>query len=385
MTTVSTTSSNTATAATLRAIASELSAQFLEREDVIQGMLIALVAHQHVLLVGAPGTAKSALARAVAGRVEGGDHFEVLLTKFTTPEEVFGPISLSGLQADRYARILDGRLASAHTAMIDEVGKASSAILNALLGVMADRVYHNDGAVVACPLTSLVGASNELPDGDELAALYDRFLLRYEVTPLSDSAFTQLLSLTPAAATSTTISLAELEALHAAMPTVSLPTTVIEVLAKLRAELRHKGFEVSDRRWRTALTLLRASALYHGRALVGEDDLELLAHVLWARPDDRTAIAQAVAMVGNPLKAKATELADRAVAIHEDAAKSFTAADQDLVQKAAMQANAKLKGILTELQRLIDTHKGQDVSRLEAAIEKVKALNADVVRRGFGL
>lgn len=384
MTTVTPNNVTTA-AAKLQAIAVELSAEFLEREDVIRGMLSALVARQHVLLVGAPGTAKSALARAVARRVVDADHFEVLLTKFTTPEEVFGPISLSGLQQDRYARVLDGRLALAHTAMIDEVGKASSAILNALLGVMADRVYHNDGAVVACPLVSLVGASNELPDGDELAALFDRFLLRYEVEPLSDGAFARLLTLPSPSGAGTTITMAELETLHAALPMVSLPQTMTEALAKLRSELRHKGFEVSDRRWRTALTLLRGSALFHGRSVVGEDDLELLAHVLWVRPEDRTAIAQAVALVGNPLKAKATELSDRAVAIHEDAAKNFNGADHDLVQKAAMQANTKLKGILTELSRLVDAHRGQDVSRLEAAIEKVKTLNADVVRRGFGL
>lgn len=385
MSTTTPASAITDAAAKLRAIASELAATFMERDDVIAGMLIALVARQHVLLVGTPGTAKSALSRAVAARVVGGVHFELLMTRFTTPEEVFGPVSLVGLQEDRYVRLLDGRLAAAHTAMIDEVGKAGSAILNALLGVMADGVYHNDGRVVACPLISLVGASNELPDGDELAALYDRFLLRYEVCPLSDGGFSRLLAAAPPALSPTTVAIAELEALQAALPMVDVPTAVTSSLVKLRGELRGKGFAISDRRWRAAITILRASALYHGRGVVGEDDLDVLTHVLWSRPTDRVAIAQAVAMVGNPLKAKAAELADKAAAVHEEAAQQFASKDPDVVQKAAMQANTRLKGILTELQRLADTHCGQDLSRVEAALDQVRGLNADVVRRGFGL
>lgn len=374
-----------AIATKLRAIASELGSQFLERETVITGMLIALVARQHVLLVGTPGTAKSALARAVAERITGGKHFEVLLTKFSSPEEVFGPISIAGLQADRFARLLDGRLAVAHTAMIDEVGKASSAILNALLGVMADRVYHNDGQVVRCPLLSMVGASNELPDGDELAALYDRFLLRFEVKPLTDAGFSRMLTGSPTPGPTTTVDLDELEVLHAAMETVTVPPSVIDALGKLRADMRQKGLFASDRRWRAALSLLRASALYFGRSIVSEDDIEVLTHALWSRPDDQTPIAQAVAAVGNPLRAKATELLDRATAVHEEAARAFGGTDADAVQKAAMHANTKLKGLVTELQRQIDAHKGQDVSRLDAALQKVRELNADVVRRGFGL
>lgn len=385
MSTTIPTSTLTAIASKLRAIATELGGAFVEREEVIAGMLVALVARQHVLLVGTPGTAKSALARAVAERVVGGVHFEMLMTRFTTPEEVFGPVSLVGLQEDRYVRLLEGRLAAAHTAMVDEVGKAGSAILNALLGVMADRVYHNDGRVVPCPLMSLVGASNELPDGDELAALYDRFMLRYEVAPLSDGGFTRLLALAPTGAPTTTVTIAELDAAHEALAGVTLPDVVMASLAKLRGELRANGFAISDRRWRAALDVLRASAFYHGRTVVGEDDLEILNHILWSRPADRSAIAQAVAMVGNPLKAKATELADRAAAIHEEAARHFASKDPDVIQKAAMQANTKLKGILTELQRLVDTHQGQDVSRVEATLEKVRNLNADVVRRGFGL
>lgn len=369
----------------LRTIRDELAADYLEREQVITGMILGLVARQHVLLVGPPGTAKSALARALAERLSGGLHYELLMTKFTTPEEVFGPVSLSGLQEDRYARILDGRLAQANTAMIDEVGKAGSAILNSMLGIMADRVYHNDGHTIPCPLITMVGATNELPEGEELAALYDRFMLRYEVKPLSDAAFPKLLQLEAAGSPATTVSIDQLGLLHQALPTVVVPAGIIEGLGKLRADLRAKGLLPSDRRWRAVIGLMRASALFHGRDVVNEDDFDALTHVLWDRLGDQGLVIQAVGAVGNPLKAKATELLDRATELHEEAARHFGASDADVLQKAAMQANSKLKGIITELNRLIDSNRDRDVSRLEEVVHQVKSLNADVVRRGFGL
>jgi MoxR-like ATPase len=157
-----------------------LSTRFPERKDVIDGALAAVLAGEHVLLVGPPGTAKSALARAIA-QAFGGNYFERLLTKFSTPEELFGAISLKALEQDRFARVTSGKLPEAEFAFVDEVFKANSAILNSLLTLVNERVFHNDGQPVACPLVSMFGASNELPEGKDLEALFDRFLLRFEV------------------------------------------------------------------------------------------------------------------------------------------------------------------------------------------------------------
>src|SRR4051812_45272052 len=157
-----------------------LSNTFPERRNVIDGALCAILANEHVLLLGQPGTAKSALVRAIA-QAFGGTYFERLLTKFSTPEELFGPISLKALEQDRYARVVSNKLPEAQFAFVDEVFKANSAILNSLLTAMNERIFHNDGAPLAMPLVSLFGASNELPDGKELEALFDRFLLRFDV------------------------------------------------------------------------------------------------------------------------------------------------------------------------------------------------------------
>ncbi len=141
----------------------DLMTAFPERKDVIDGSLAAVLAGEHVLLLGPPGTAKSALVRAIATAFQA-SYFEVLLTKFTAVDEVMGPISLKGLENDRFARITTGRLPEAQFAFVDEIYKASSAILNTLLTIANERKFHNDGIAVQCPLISLFGASNELPE-----------------------------------------------------------------------------------------------------------------------------------------------------------------------------------------------------------------------------
>src|SRR3954468_4394433 len=138
----------------LNQLRTELNARFPERREIIDGALCAVLAKEHVLLLGPPGTAKSALVRAIAQAFDG-TYFERLLTKFSTPEELFGPISLKALEQDRFARVTVGKMPEADFAFVDEVFKANSAILNALLSVVNERIFHNDGAPMQCPLVSL--------------------------------------------------------------------------------------------------------------------------------------------------------------------------------------------------------------------------------------
>lgn len=135
----------------------ELGATLIERDTEIDLALTALVCQEHVLYVGPPGTAKSMLANAMVQFI-GGEKFSILLSKFSTPEELYGPISVVGLKADKYRRIIDGTLATATIGFVDEVFKASSAILNTLLTIMNERYFRNDGHNVPCPLVQLIGA-----------------------------------------------------------------------------------------------------------------------------------------------------------------------------------------------------------------------------------
>ncbi|KKK78986.1 hypothetical protein LCGC14_2838060, partial [marine sediment metagenome] len=175
---------------------SALSASLIERNGEIDTALLGLVAREHVLLVGPPGTAKSLLINSVTAGIKGATNFQTLLTKFTTPEELFGPVKLSALKQDRYERAIDGYAPTAHILFVDEVWKASSAILNTLLTLLQERAYDNGGVRIDCPLRLAIAASNEWPsaeDGEELGAIFDRFLIRRVVNPVSPGGRNRLL------------------------------------------------------------------------------------------------------------------------------------------------------------------------------------------------
>ena len=145
-----------------RQIESELNADHVERRPMIRGLLVGLISRQHSALLGPPGTGKSRLVRDVTSRVTG-RYFEWLLTRMSTPEEIFGPVSLMALQQDSYRRVTTGKLPEADIVYLDETFKGSSAILNTLLSALNERIFHNDGQPMQLPLQMVVGASNELP------------------------------------------------------------------------------------------------------------------------------------------------------------------------------------------------------------------------------
>ncbi|MEY8688884.1 MAG: AAA family ATPase, partial [Leptothrix sp. (in: b-proteobacteria)] len=181
--------------ARLQSLIHQLEAGLLERSTTVRLTLLAALAGEHVLLIGPPGTAKSELARRLHRAFDGARYFERLLTRFSTPEELFGPLSLKALEDDRYERLIDGFLPTAGIAFLDEVFKANSAILNALLTLLNEREFDNGAGRLRTPLISVVAASNEVPSDEALQAFHDRFLLRVPVAPVSDAAFAALLRL----------------------------------------------------------------------------------------------------------------------------------------------------------------------------------------------
>jgi len=226
-------------AQTLREVIDWLAGALLERDDHARVLLLALLSGEHVLLIGPPGTAKSALARRVHELV-GGRWFERLVTRFTVPEELFGPLSLSALDEGRYERQTDAYLPTADVAFLDEVFKANSAILNALLGILNERVFDQGAQRVAVPLACLVAAANELPDDDGMRAFQDRFLFRCDVSPVADASFRTLLTL-PAMQDEPPawrFSRAVTASIDQLIGRVSLSDSLIDGLVALRANLK---------------------------------------------------------------------------------------------------------------------------------------------------
>lgn len=348
----------------IKQIQAEMNGSFVEREDVIEGIIIAVLARKHVLLLGPPGTAKSLLARDICERIADAVYFERLLTKFSTPEEVIGPVSLSGLKSDKFVRITTGKLPQCHIGFLDEIFKSSSAILNSILTIINERIFHNDGLIEKCNLLSLIGASNEMPTEEGLSALYDRFLLRFVTGYVSDNGISAILS-GVTAATKTTITLAELNAIFAEVDAVKVPAKVINAIVKLRRELSE--FSISDRRWKESMKLLQAAAWLNGRNTVNFEDIFVLKNSLWQEPQDMARILNVLYTVVYPNRVKILEIYDAVIDSYKEWQKveksNKYSVGLETVQKLS-KAIEELDGIKTELETEFKSEKIKEIKDL---------------------
>lgn len=382
------------TAGQLRAVTGELSDLYFERDDVVRALVVAMLAGQHSLVLGPPGTAKSELARELTGRIEGAELWEILLSKFTAPTRMFGPIDVGALSQGEYRQVYEGRATTAHIAFMDEIFKCSTAALNETLAFLNERLYHpeNGGAPIRCPLISAITASNELPVGEESAAIYDRLLVRIEVGYLADpSNFAALIRgavTEPAIPVRTTVSLEQLQsAVTKEVPAVVVPDLVVDAICTLRAALRRQELVASDRRWRQAVRLLQASAYLDGRESVGETDLTVLTHVLWDSPAQRPAVEREVLQMVNPDAREALDLAD---AIEELEAQLDAKAGQSreaLSDWAIKEANTKLARAGKKLVKLRKEAEGsgRSTTAIDRVIGRQRAVHARVLTEALGV
>lgn len=363
----------------LQQVRASLKSEFVGRDIEVDGMLIALLSSQHVLLLGPPGTAKSLLARRLCARLAGAEYFEWLLTKFTTPEELFGPVSLPALEAGRYERVLDRKLPRATVAFLDEVFKANSAILNALLTILNERRFHHGAESMPVPLETLVAASNELPEEDELRALQDRFLLRFQVGYVDDRGFAELLRMPEPSAPEITLDAGALARHRAAVDAATVPDAVLNDIGALRQRLLQEGITPSDRRFRTSLQVLKAAAVLQGRDAVQSDDLRWLAHVLWTDPEEQPKVRDAIEQLARGQEEEARKLRSQALEVHAYALRPWP--DPDQKARAALEAHTKLAAIVERLASLVAQadREGRDAERLRQVESEVEAMQTSLL------
>jgi MoxR-like ATPase len=388
---MATATSTGATAKRLRAIGGELADRFLEREDVVSTLLKAVLARQHSLILGPPGTAKSELARELTSRIKGAGYWEILLSKFTDPKQMFGPIDVAALARGEYRQVFDGRATTAH---IDEIFKCSTAALNSTLALLNERLYHpeNGSAPISCPLIAAITASNELPSGEDTAAIYDRLLVRIQVDYLSDpsnfAALVRSATHSPTPPARTTVELGELRhAVTVEVPAVKVPDAIIDAVCTLRAALRRKELITSDRRWRQAVRLLQAGAWLDERTEVGETDLSVLTHVLWDSPADRSMVEREVLQLVNPDAKEALDLADAIEELHATLDSMAGQSRESLSGWAIKEANTKLARAgktLTTL-RADALTAGRSTATLDRVLARQRAVHARVLTEALGV
>lgn len=287
----------------LQQVGRTLEQQFIGKDEVIRLLLVSVVAGEHALLVGPPGTAKSALVRSLARLVQA-RYFEYLLTRFTEPNELFGPIDIVAFREGVYQRRLEGMLPEAEIVFLDEVFKSNSAILNSLLTLLNERIFAVGNQVIQCPLVSVIGASNEVPADETLVAIFDRFLLRIRNEQLDAFHFHDLVlrgvadevrrSQGAEAHVRPLVSAPELA--HASR-TMSASLTFSEAfLSRYKAlvfQIRAEGIALSDRRVVKMLKLFAASAFLDGRPAPDDGDFFLMRHI-WNHQDQAPLLDQIV-------------------------------------------------------------------------------------------
>ncbi|WP_434930717.1 AAA family ATPase [Shewanella sp. HL-SH5] len=287
----------------------QLNHGLVDRDATLKSTLLSILAGENILLIGPPGTAKSLIARRITQsfthepQASTIPYFEYLLTKFSTPEEIFGPLSISELKQDRFKRNTAGYLPSVKIAFLDEIFKASSSILNALLTIMNERVYHNGTNAVKVPLRALIAASNELPTGqEELNALYDRFLVRSFVDYVGEGKLQYLFELNEDKDIEGPLTHDDLKQLDDSISSIKIPDNIKQAVQDIWHEHKEafkedRREELSDRRLIKIIKLLRVSAATNGRNEVDLSDVLLLKNCLWNHPDNIATVQKLIIKV----------------------------------------------------------------------------------------
>jgi len=378
--------------ATAQAVRTEMKASLVERDAEVDILLLSIIAKTHPLFIGSGGVAKSMTVTEMHSRITGATKFEILMRKTLPVEAIVGPISLKGLEHDQFRHVISDRfLPEANIALLDEIFKSNAVVLNALLGILNERKFHNDGQILRVPLWSCVGASNELPTETELAAFRDRFGACKIVEPVrTDDGFIRILrgqvARTAGQASQvapTTISKDEIHALQAAAALIRVPDDVYKDLATMKREAEGQhNLQISARRYGEGIKLCQAQALLLGRQAVTSDDLTLFQHVLWNDEEDIAKAAEVTlqfagigAREASRLRRAFEPFKQKVMEIRDEMAQNQGPITTEQ-SNALTPISANLRKVLQEVEKAASDAQsaGRDASELTSLRDEVSAL-----------
>lgn len=378
--------------AKMQQISVELNNLFVERDELINLMEIAIVTGTNLLMLGPPGTAKSLLTYELCDRVENANYFQWMLNKTSDPSEILGPFSVKEMENDKFMRITTGKLPEAHIAFMDEVFKSNAPTLNALLTIMNEHIFYNDGKPQPVPLISMFGASNEPPEDESLDAMYDRFIFRMNLNYIHDAANKKrmhnnyidnragLLGLTA----KTKITLEELLTLQQATKTIRVPKDIVNKFIRLINDLDRQAIHVSDRRQNECFKIMQGSAILNGRNSVGLDDFKSLIYVLWEKQEHIPLIESAILKMINPYDDRFKELKNNFNEIKTDI---DNITDSTQKSKKLLESKGAIEKIVGKTNKLINeaSKNGKDVKEFMEFRDTIIKYNQNMLSSIIGM
>lgn len=360
-----------------------LNSKYLEREEVIRGMLLASLTRQHIFLYGPPGTGKTEMLKDFCESIENADFFDWLMMKGTRPDELFGPYNPQGIREGKFHRVTDERLPRAHIALLDEIWKSSSGIINSLLRIM-DNTRTFEGQ--RCPLIFACAASNEFPEDESLTAAYERFCLRYVVEDVkSEASKREILWGGKKRSEKITITLTDLMKAQIEVTKVTLSEDLKEACMTILRELENKNVRVDMRKnnWvvsHKGLSLVKASAWLDGRSVANAEDLRVYCDVAWAEKGQISSVSRIVRAHAQPRIGKLQAYLDKLVET-VGLLESNPSPRENQVSELLERSNALKVDIENEIKAGGSRQRAQQLKKM---LKDVRPIIANLARRAVG-
>lgn len=385
------------------AIIAEMNDVIMGRQEVIWGTWVARIAQQHVLLVGPGGTAKSYLARSMNSHIEGSRYFEVALDETTDPSQIFGPPDIKAMVEDgKTRRVPTNMLPEANTAFLDEFFNANGPLLHSIMPALNERIWHNNGQPSAIPLRQCLMGTNKLNADADQAALWDRVHLRYSVDYISNraqktnmiaQAITRMSAsgrgvTTSAAATTTMVTLEELDTATKESLALDVPDDVMIAFLDLSDELKNQGITISNRREVEGMAAVLANAWLRGHETVRVADLDILTAMWWTLQDQQKIARSVILGVTNPGEKAALGLLDDLDKMRtEFHALKKSQPDPKRLRDMGIEQVTNLMQVVTEINTHLDTARASGAStvRLDEALARANAYKDEVSIAAFRL